>query len=61
MSRLLDNSNWSSGFAEAPKRYADVRDQMASRLQRTEFTLPQHKAFFDQMRRGESLYVQAED
>lgn len=41
------------------KHYPDVRDQMA-RNQRTEFTLAQHKAFFEQMRRGESFYVQVE-
>jgi hypothetical protein len=42
------------------KHYPDVREQIASRSQRTEFTLAQHKAFMDQMRRGESFYVQAE-
>ena len=45
---------WSDSMGDPRKQYGDVREQMQSRLQRTEFTLAQHKAFFDQMRRGES-------
>ena len=72
-SRQMDKSNWSSDYAEAPKAYPDVReqmqrnrdaresrDQLQSRLNRTEFTLDQHKAFFEQMRNGESFYVKVE-
>jgi hypothetical protein len=28
LSRMMDKSNWSSDYAEAPKHYADVKDQM---------------------------------
>ena len=55
--RTLDNSNWSSEYAEAPKHYGYVREQQFKDAQ---FSLALHKEFMEQMKRGESIYVRVE-
>ena len=51
---------WSDSMGDPRKQYGDVRDQL-QKSRHAQFTLAQHKAFFEQAKRGESLYVQAED
>jgi hypothetical protein len=55
--KTLDNSNWSTDYAEALKHYGDVREQ---RFKDRHFSLAQHKEFMKQMKRGESIYVRVE-
>jgi len=59
LSRLLDKSNWSSDWQDAPKQYADVRDQL-QKSRHAEFTSAQHKELMKQLECGESLYVRVE-